>query len=107
VAPRFTVDSAGCSDTTVGGTACTLTWLDAEDPFRLAVMEALPGAIPLTGTAALTLPAGTVTPAATDATVGLSLASATSTFADCAAEIETVSVPLAPCVTESDPGVRL
>src|SRR5438309_6843631 len=38
LAPRVTVDVAGTSDTTVGAAGLTLTWLEAEEPFKLAVI---------------------------------------------------------------------
>src|SRR6266568_4557254 len=49
LAPRATVDVAGTSDTTVGAAGLTLIWLEADDPFRLAVICAVPGETPATG----------------------------------------------------------
>src|SRR5258708_11698132 len=106
LAPRVTVDVAGTRDTTVGAAGLTLIWLEAEEPFRLAVICAVPGETPLTGTGALTCPASTVTADATEAMFALPLASRTCVSADCAAEIVTVRLPLAPCVTVSDCGAR-
>ncbi len=105
--PTATRESTGTSDTTEGGAAVTVTWLEAEEPFKLAVTCAVPGETAATGTAALTAPAGTVTLASTKATPELPLASATWVGVACAAEIVTVSVPLAPCVRESAAEARL
>jgi len=107
LAPSVTVDTAGTSDTTVGGAALTVIWLDAEEPFRLAVTWALPGATAATGNGALTLPAGTITENGTDATLGALGASATEVSVVCAEEIVTVSEPLEPCVSVRVAGVRL
>src|SRR6266705_583156 len=102
LAPRLTVDVAGTSETTLGAAGLTVIWLEAEEPFRLAVICAVPGETPTTGTAALTCPAGTATADATEAMFALPLASKICVFAVCAAEIVTVRLPLAPCVTVSD-----
>src|SRR5437879_5896898 len=107
LAPRLTVEVAGTSDTTLGAAGLTVIWLDAEDPFRLAVICAVPGETPATATCALTCPAGTLTEEATEAMFALLLTSKTCVFAICAAEIVTVRLPLAPCVTASDGGARL
>src|SRR6266705_5918736 len=104
LAPRATVDVAGTSDTTVGAAGLTLIWLEADDPFRLAVICAVPGETPVTGMTADTCPASTLTEDATEATFALLLASKTCVFALCAAEMVTVRLPLAPCVTESGLG---
>jgi hypothetical protein len=106
LAPRVTVDVAGTRETTLGAAGLTLIWLEAEEPFRLAVICAAPGETPLTGTSALTCPAGTLTAEATEAMFALLLASRTCVSADCAAEIVTVRLPVAPCVTVSDWGAR-
>jgi hypothetical protein len=107
LAPFVTVEVAGTSDTTVGAAALTVTWLEAEEPFKLAVICAVPGETPVTGTEALSCPAGTVTEDATEATPELVLASVTSVPAVCAEEIVTVRLPLAPCVTAIVGGRRL
>ena len=107
LAPIVTVDVAGSRETTVGGPGLTVTWLEAEELFKLAVIWAVPGETPATGTGALSCPAGTVTTAATEAMPGLLLASGTGVSADCAEEIVTVRLPPAPCVTAIDGGRRL
>ena len=45
-APSVTVETAGSRETTVGGAGVTLTWLDAEELFRLAVTCASPEKAP-------------------------------------------------------------
>src|SRR5207247_9046402 len=106
LAPRVTVDVVGTSETTVGAAGLTVIWLEAEEPFRLAVICPIPGETPATGTSALTCPASTLTEGATEAIFALLLASRTCVSADCAAEIVTVRLPFAPCVTPSDCGAR-
>jgi hypothetical protein len=91
-----TIDVAGRRETTVGGAGFTVIWLEADEPFRLAMICADPGDTPETGTGALNCPAGTVTVAATDAMPGELLASCTDVSAVCAADIAMVRFPLAP-----------
>src|SRR5688572_19317257 len=105
-APSVTVETAGSSDTAVGGAGVTVTWLEAEEPFRLAVTCELPGDTPLTANCALTWPAGTVTLGGTE-TLALALESRTVVLLVCADEIVTERLPLAPCVTVSVGGARL
>jgi hypothetical protein len=107
LAPSVTVEVTGSSDTTVGGAGVTVTWLEAEEPFRLAVICALPGATALTGTLALTCPAETVTEEGTVAKLVLLLDSVTCVSLVCAALIVTVRLPLAPCTTVSEAGAKL
>src|SRR2546425_1129231 len=107
LAPKLTVDVAGTSETTVGGAGLTVIWLEAEEPFKLAVICAVPGETPATGMTADTCPASTLTAEATEAMLALLVASKTCVFAPCADEIVTVRLPLAPCVTVSDCGARL
>src|SRR5215831_9129418 len=90
LAPMVTIDVAGRRETAVGGAGFTVIWLEADEPFRLAVTCADPGDTPETGTGALNCPAGTVTMAATDAMPGALLASCTEVSAVRAAEIVTV-----------------
>src|SRR6266849_5448853 len=89
LAPRVAVDVAGTRETTVGAAGLTVIWLETEEPFRLAVICAVPGETPVTGTGALTCPASTVTEDATEAMFALLLASKTCVSAVCAAEIVT------------------
>src|SRR5258706_10567488 len=84
LAPRATVDVAGTSDTTVGPAGLTLIWLAADDPFRLAVICAVPGETPATGMTADTCPASTLTQEATEAMFALLLASRTCVLPLCA-----------------------
>src|SRR5256885_14918647 len=42
LAPRVTVDVAGTSETTGGAAGLTVIWLEAEEPFRLAGICAVP-----------------------------------------------------------------
>jgi len=48
LAPRVTVEVAGTSDTTVGPAGLTVIWLETEEPFKLAVICAVPGETPAT-----------------------------------------------------------
>ena len=104
VAPSVTVETAGRSETTVGGRAVTRTWLDADEPFRLAVICASPGDSADTAICALSCPPGTLTNAGTEAMLEALLVTATVVSLACAAEIVTVSVPLEPCVRVSVAG---
>jgi hypothetical protein len=85
--PSATLESTGTSDTTVGAAALTVIWLDALEPFRLAVTVASPGERPATEIGALSCPAGTVTEDGTEAIPVLLLETATAVSLACAAEI--------------------
>ncbi len=104
VAPSVTVETAGRSETTVGGNAVTRTWLDADEPLKLAVICASPGDSAETAICALSCPAGTLTNAGTAAMAEALLETATVVSPACAAEMVTVSVPLEPCVRETVAG---
>src|SRR5207302_6356372 len=102
--PSATLESAGTSDTGVGGAGVTVTWLDALEPLRLTVICASPGESAPTETGAVTCPGGTVTVPGTEAMPVWLLDTATSVLVACAAEMLTVSVPFEPCVSNNAVG---
>jgi hypothetical protein len=105
--PRVTLDTAGTSDTTVGSAGVTVIWLVALVPFKLALTCVAPGRIALTEIGALTLPAGTITDAGTEAMLASLEATAKEVSVVCAAEILAMSEPLDPCVSARVLGARL
>src|SRR5207237_808200 len=101
LAPSVTVAVTGSSDTTVGGAGVTVTWLEAEEPFSVAVTIALPGATPETGMTTCVWFAANATVAGTVATPVVALDTESVPDAVGAGESVAVRLPEAPAVIDS------